>query len=41
MSLEIMLHDVLDKRKLFYNKKIATFQKAKNENFAKRLTHDF
>ena len=36
-----MFHDVLDKKKTILQKKIATFQKTKNENFAKGLTHDF
>ena len=29
------------KKKLFYNKKITTFQKAKNDIFRKGVTHDF
>ena len=42
ISLEIVSHDVLKKKKkLFTTIKMTTFQKAKNANFAKGLTHDF
>ena len=39
MSLEIMFHYVLDKKKLFRVKK--KFYSAKNRYFPKGLTHDF
>ena len=40
MSLEIVFHDVLDKKETILQQKI-TFQKAKTVNSAKGLTHDF
>ena len=41
MSLEIVFHDVLDKKETILQYKITIFQKAKNSNFPKGLTHDF
>ena len=35
-----MFHYFLDKKKLFYSKKITIFQKAKNDIFPKRVTQD-
>ena len=40
MSLEIMFHYVLDKKKKLFRVK-KKFYRAKNRNFPKGLTHDF
>ena len=41
ISLEIVSHNVLKKKKLLTTIKMTTFQKVKNANFAKGLTPDF